>query len=82
MVSIILEKQIKSSNLVKTVYASLTCSYFGIIEVNFFLIIYLLVFFLRAAPVACGNSQARGRVRAVAADLHHSHSNTRSELHL
>ena len=26
----------------------------------------------RAAPAACGGSQARGRIRAVAADLHHS----------
>uniref|UniRef100_A0A8D1MGK1 Chitinase domain-containing protein 1 n=1 Tax=Sus scrofa TaxID=9823 RepID=A0A8D1MGK1_PIG len=36
----------------------------------------------RAAPTAHGGSQARGRGRAVAADLHPSHSNTRSELPL
>ena len=34
----------------------------------------------RASPVACGNSQARGRIRAAAAGLHHS--NARSQLHL
>ena len=35
----------------------------------------------RAAPMACGSSQARGRVGAVAASLHLSHSNTRSLTH-
>ena len=32
-----------------------------------------------AAPAAFGISQARGRMRVVAADLHHSHSNAGSE---
>ena len=40
---------------------------------------YLL---FRAAPAAYGGSQARGRVGAIAAGLHHSHSNAGSELHL
>ena len=35
-----------------------------------------------ATPAAYGGSQARGRIRPVAAGLHHSHSNTGSELHL
>ena len=35
--------------------------------------------FSRAAPMAYGDSQARGRIRAVAAGLHHSHSNMGSE---
>ena len=34
----------------------------------------------RAAPAAYGSSQARSQIRAVAAGLHHSHSNARSEL--
>ena len=34
----------------------------------------------RAMPMAYGGSQARGRIRATAAGLHHSHSHTRSEL--
>ena len=38
-------------------------------------------FFLRVAPTAYGGSQARGRIGAVAAGLHHSHSNTRSLTH-
>ena len=38
--------------------------------------------FSRASPVAYGGSQARGRIRAVAAGLHQSHSNSGSELHL
>ena len=35
-----------------------------------------------AAPVAYGNSQARGPVGAAAAGLHHSHSNARPQLRL
>ena len=34
----------------------------------------------RAASVAYGDSQARGRIRAVASGLHQSHSNAGSEL--
>ena len=34
----------------------------------------------RAAPAAYGSSQARGRIEAVTADLHHSHSTAGSEL--
>ena len=36
--------------------------------------------FSRAAPVAYGDSQARGLIGAVATGLHHSHSNAGSEL--
>ena len=47
---------------------------------------FLPSFFLsgifRAAPAAYGSSQARSRIRTTAAGLHHSHSNTGSELHL
>ena len=39
----------------------------------------LFFFFLTAAPAVYGSSWARGRIRAAAAGLHHSHSNTRSE---
>ena len=45
--------------------------------------IYIYIFCLfRAIPMAYGRSQARGLIRAIATDLHHSHSNTRSERHL
>ena len=44
-----------------------------------FFFLYLL---FRAASMAYGSSQARGRIRAVAAGLHHSHSNIISELSL
>ena len=41
---------------------------------------FFFVFCLfRAIPSAYGDSQARGLIRAVAANLHQSHSNTRSE---
>ena len=39
----------------------------------------MLFCLFRAAPAAYGGSQARGRIRAVAADLSHSHSNIGSE---
>ena len=35
--------------------------------------------FTRGIPAAYGGSQTRGQVRAVAAGLHHSHSDARSE---
>ena len=35
-----------------------------------------------AEPEACGSSQARGRIGTVAAGLHHSLSNAKSEPHL
>ena len=41
-----------------------------------------LLFLFRAAPVAYGSSQARGRIRAVASGLCHNHSNARSKPHL
>ena len=44
-------------------------------------IFFFLVFF-RAAPAAYGGSQARGRIGAIAAGLHQSHSNMGSELRL
>ena len=48
---------------------------------QFTLFIYLfgLFVFSRAAPVACGGSQARGRIGAVAPSLRHGHSNARSK---
>ena len=45
--------------------------------------IYLFIYFyfclLGATPAAYGGSQARSRIRATAAGLHHSRSNARSE---
>ena len=45
---------------------------------NFNFILFILFYFFafsRAVPAAYGGSQARGRIGAVAAGLHHSHSN-------
>ena len=39
-------------------------------------------FFFRAVPMAYGGSQARNRIRAVAAGLRHNRSTTQSELRL
>ena len=49
---------------------------------SFLLLFFSFLFFLRAAPAAHGSSQARGQIRATAASLRHSHSNTRSKLWL
>ena len=38
-------------------------------------------FFFKAAPAAHGSSQARGQTGAAMENLHHSHSNAKSELH-
>ena len=48
---------------------------------GFFFFFFFFPFF-RATPTAYGSSQARGQLGATAAGLHHSHSNTGSELHL
>ena len=60
-----------------------TCTHLGIQVVFFFffLVFFCLFVFCRAAPMACGGSQAEGLIRAVAAGLHQSHSNTRSLTH-
>ena len=56
----------------------------------YFILFYFILFYLfiwsfclfRAAPTAYGGSQDRGPIGAVAAGLHHSHSNAISEPHL
>ena len=44
-----------------------------------YLFIYLLLSFFQGRPLSYGSSQARGRIRPVAAILCHRHSNSRSE---
>ena len=46
--------------------------------------VFFFFFFclFRAAPMAHGGSQTRGRIRATVAGLHHSHSKARSQLSL
>ena len=43
---------------------------------------FLFFFFFRATPVAYGNSQSSGGIRAADSSLHHNRSNAGSELHL
>ena len=52
---------------------------YAIISLFIYLFIYLFFVFSRAAPMAYGGSQARGRIGAVVISLHQSHSNTGSE---
>ena len=48
-----------------------------------FLCMYVCMYvFLGSHLAAYGGSQAKGLIGSVAAGLHHSHSNARSELHL
>ena len=49
------------------------------LKIFFMFYFYLFIYFFRAAPMACGGSQARGQIGTVAAGLHHSHSNVGSE---
>ena len=49
-----------------------------LMAVFYFLFFSLFFFFFSATPTEHGDSQARGRIGAVAAGLHHSHSNARS----
>ena len=54
----------------------------GIYSVRTLLIIYFFgIGLFRAAPTAYGGSQAKGPIQAVAASLHHSHSNVGSLTH-
>ena len=48
----------------------------------FFILFFYLFAFSRAALSAYGDSQARGRIEAIAAGLHQSHSNLGSRPHL
>ena len=47
-----------------------------------FYFIYLFILLFRAALMAYGGPQARGKIGAAAADLCHSHSNAGSELQI
>jgi len=48
-------------------------------EIIFFFFVFLSFAFSRAALVAYGGSQVRGRIRAVATGLRQSHSNAGSQ---
>ena len=50
--------------------------------VPFFIFIFYFFCLSRAAPEACGGSQARGLIGAVAAGLRQRHCNVGSKLHL
>lgn len=51
-------------------------------QIHDFYIFYLFFLLFTATPAAHRGSQARVRIRAIAASQHHSHSNEGSELHL
>ena len=71
--------------LMRKIYGSVS-SFYGnvascILSVSILLFIYFfcLFAFSRAASTAYGDSQARGKIRAIATGLRHSHSNAGSE---
>ena len=49
------------------------------IIVTIIIIVIIIIGLFRATPTAYGGSQARGRIGAAVAGLHHSHSNTESQ---
>ena len=55
--------------------------YLSVPHILFFMLSFFFLLF-RAVSAAHGGSQARDQIGAVATGLHHSHSNTGSELHL
>ena len=59
-----------------------TCHWGRRQAVRFSFDLFFVVFLSKAIPTAYGSSQARGRIGATDAGLHHSHSNIRSEPHL
>ena len=67
-------------------YAELTLVNFhlskGMYLTHFEVYLFIYLFIFRATPTAYGGSQARGLIIAVAAGLHHSHTNSGSEPHL
>ena len=88
----IVSKAILQSSINDTIYAQLGANVQKIsIEYSFFnfqkklsfkIFFFCLFVFFRAASAAYGSSQARRRIQAVAASLHHSHSNARSKPYL
>ena len=49
-------------------------------SLNLFIYLFIYLFIFMATPMAYGGSQARVRIQAVAAGLHHHHScNAKSE---
>ena len=46
-----------------------------VVKPSIFFFFFFVFCLFRAAPAVYGNSQARGRIGAIAAGLHHSHSN-------
>ena len=69
-----------SITLVNTFISSYSYPFCDGVNFYFYLFIYCLFAISWAAPTACGVSQARGRIGAVASGLCHSHSNSGSEL--
>ena len=62
------------------VFCLFVCFCFCLSFVFFVVVVVVVVVAISwAAPAAYGGSQARGIIRAVAAGLRHSHSNTRFE---
>ena len=66
-----------STFLLTVVFYVYDCSYPDRCKEGF---LFVCCLFFRAAPAAHESSQARGQFGAIAASLHHSHSNIRSEL--
>ena len=72
-------------NFQSVLYFQLTLEVWGVFAFIVFLFFLSFFFFFclfRATLVTYGSSQARGRIGALAASLHHSHGNAGSQLYL
>jgi len=78
LVSLIFVLNIKTQLLVHFQESSILSYTIQIPRRGFFFSLSLFFFLFRASPATYGGSQARGRIGAAAANLHHSHSNTGS----
>jgi len=70
------KKKIKKERMEKEIAQSIETNQSPYISGLFSCLFFLL---FRATPKAYRGSQARGRIRATAVDLHDSHSNARSK---
>ena len=58
------------------------CEFDFVLYVDFLFCLFIYLLLFRAAPATYGSLQARGRIGAAPASLHHSHDNARSEPYL
>ena len=70
-------------SLIVVILSQYKCVSHQVVHLQIYQILcYFILLLFRAAPAAYGGSQARGQIGAIAASLHHSHSNAESKARL